>query len=943
MTRLNLQTHHLKCKDDSSLPEAADYDLGQLRNAVWDWDKVTKNSHPRGCAWQQFCSFNVFTKDGILLREEQVAGYPARNDPAVPDLNPRGCQKGASFVRRIYAPDRLKYPLERAGERGEGKWRRISWDEALTKIADTIVDVLVKEGPEAVVNSIGTGAGQGYAAYALAGFFNSLGAPLPAQTSEIGDFWPGTALTFGKIYLGDSADNWFHADVILIWGGNPAFTHIPNFHYLAEARYHGAEIIVISPDTNASTVHADLWVPLNPGSDAALALSMAQVIMSEGLHREEFLKEQTDLPLLVRQDNGKFLREQDLKRGGLDDVFYFYDLKSQSVVEAPRKSLALEGMQPALTGEYEVNTRQGKVKVSPVMALLRQKLDREYTPEQVSPFCGVSPELIRRLARKIARAKGVVNTSTSVWGKYYHGDLIERAMILVFALCGDIGRKGASFNAFPVLSLDTEVGNMMRRGGQVMLSAASADPRYATWKEQGLTQEMILYEYAQEAFGALTPMSLFYQIHGGLLQLNEENNSWDPELKRSLRDYMREAREKGWQFQGRALAVEPRIIFAVGSDMFRRVRGTSHLLENLLPKLSQLVTIDWRMSATALYSDIVLPAATWYEGTAVLLTARPVTPYLHVNDQAAEPLYEAKTEWEIFVLLIRKIEERAKQRGLATFVDAKKNERRFDQLENKMTADGLYAEDGTEDLARDIFYNATNVEVTDWEEFKQRGITPFTGIGNVGGPMGSLGNACDLKEGEPMVPLVWHTEKKQPYPTRTRRIQFYIDHDWFLELGEALPTHKDSPRAGGNYPIQLTGGHARWSIHSDWIDDAMILRLQRGQPVAFMSQKDARARGIQDGDEVEVRNDLTSFRIQAVVSPSIRSGQVIVYHPWINYQFPGWKHFKGVMPSPLNPTALAGSSGNETHLKARADAFHPGNNDRDTRVEVRKAEETVLN
>ncbi len=144
MTQLTLESHHLKTKDPGLLPEASQYDLRQLRNAFWDWDKVTKGSHPRGCAWQQFCSFNVFSKDGILLREEQAAGYPHRNDPMVPDLNPRGCQKGASFVRRIYAPDRLKYPLERAGERGEGKWRRISWDEALTKIADAVVDVLVR-------------------------------------------------------------------------------------------------------------------------------------------------------------------------------------------------------------------------------------------------------------------------------------------------------------------------------------------------------------------------------------------------------------------------------------------------------------------------------------------------------------------------------------------------------------------------------------------------------------------------------------------------------------------------------------------------------------------------------------------------------------------------------------------------------------------------------
>ncbi len=936
MTRLSLQTHHLKCKNDGSLPETSQYDLEQLRNTLWDWDKVTKASHPRGCAWQQFCSFNVFSKDGVLLREEQVAGYPDRNDPIVPDLNPRGCQKGASYVRRIYAPDRLKYPLERVGERGEGKWRRISWDEAFTKIADAVVDVLVNEGPEAVVNCLGTGAGQSYAAYGMTGFLSAIGAPLPAQTTEIGDFWPGTALTFGKIYLGDSADNWFYADIILIWGGNPAFTHIPNFHYLAEARYHGAEIIVISPDANASTIHADLWVPVSPGTDSALALSLAQVILKEGMHKQDFLREQTDLPLLVRRDNGKFLREQDLKRGGREDAFYFYDLQSRSVVEAPRNSLALEGAIPALDGEYEVKTRQGNVQVTPVMAMLRQKLDREFTPEQVSSICGVSPQLICRLARRLAQAKGAVNTSTSIWGKFYHGDLIERAMILVFALTGNVGRKGASYNAFPVLSLDTEVGTLMRRGGQVMLSAAAADPRYASWKEKGLTQEMILYEYAQEAFGSLTPMSLFYQVHGGLLQLNEEKNSWDPALKRPFTEYLQEAREKGWQFQGRALGIEPRIVFAVGSDFFRRVRGTGHLLQNLLPKLKMLITMDWRMSATALYSDLVLPAATWYEGTAVLLTARPVTPFLHVNEQAVEPLYEARTEWEMFVMLARKVEEQAKRRGIPSFRDALGTERRFDQLVDKITARGLYPEDGTEDLARDIYYNAANVEVMDWEEFKQRGIAPFTGIGNVGGPMGSLGNACDLKQGEPMVPLVWHTEKKQPYPTLTRRIQFYIDHEWFLELGEALPTHKDSPRAGGDYPVHLMGGHARWSVHSDWIDDAMILRLQRGQPVAFMSQKDARARDIQDGDEVEVYNDLYSFRIHAAVSPSIRPGEAIVYHPWINYQFPGWRHFKGVMPSPMNPTSLAGSSG-ESHQKARADAFHPGNNDRDTRVEIKKA------
>ncbi|MBI1998485.1 MAG: molybdopterin-dependent oxidoreductase, partial [Deltaproteobacteria bacterium] len=73
----------------------------------------------------------------------------------------------------------------------------------------------------------------------------------------------------------DSADNWFHADIILVWGGNPAYTNTPNFHYIPEARYNGARVIAIAPDYNASVVHADLWVPLEIGTDAALALSMA--------------------------------------------------------------------------------------------------------------------------------------------------------------------------------------------------------------------------------------------------------------------------------------------------------------------------------------------------------------------------------------------------------------------------------------------------------------------------------------------------------------------------------------------------------------------------------------------------------------------------------------------------------------------------------------------
>jgi nitrate reductase alpha subunit len=115
-----------------------------------------------------------------------------------------------------------------------------------------------------------------------------------------------------------------------------------------------------------------------------------------------------------------------------------------------------------------------------------------------------------------------------------------------------------------------------------------------------------------------------------------------------------------------------------------------------------------------------------------------------------------------------------------------------------------------------------------------------------------------------------------------------------------------------------------------------MLSLQRGEPVAFISVGDAQERGITDGELVEVYNDVGDFRIQAVVSPALRPGQVIVHHAWENYQFAGWRHFKSVMASPINPIELVGGYG---HIRADPMVCSPGLSDRDTRVEMRKAEE----
>ena len=934
MTDLKLKLEGLEAKE-GRLSDTSDFSLGAVRQNIWDWDRVVKGSHLTNCWYQTACNYNIYVKDGVVLREEQAANYPPQNDPLAPDFNPRGCQKGSCYVHRIYDPTRIKYPMKRVGERGQGKWKRISWDEALTEVADVIIDTATKEGPSAIVQGGGTRVMNiGSEGTGPTAFFVGLGAPLSNVTADNGDDHQGVAITLGKVIVGDSADNWFYSDMILIWGGNPAYTNIPNHHFIAEARYNGTKVVTISPDYSPSAVHADQWVPVNIGSDAALALSMSQVIIKEKLFKEDFVREQTDLPLLVVESTGRFLREKDFKAGGREDTFYFWDLSSGKLTEAPRKSLALNGTIPALQGSYKVETPQGSVTVKPFMEILSAHLDRNYTPEQAGQITGLSSRVIEQLAREVATAKGVVNISTANWGKCYHGDLIERAILMVFALCGHMGRKGATFSAFPMMGLDTSLGGLEKRGDQIILSAAGGDPRFAQWREEGFTDEMILYEYVHQAFssGGVTPTSLMYYIHGGILDLCAKHPEWDPDIKRPIKEYVREAFDKKWQFLSPGLDKEPKVMFALGGNFLRRARCTNTLIETFLPKLRLLVSIDWRWNSSALYADLVLPACSWYEKTSTFLMGMPVQPFVHMVNQATEPLYDSMGEWKMFCLLARKVEERASERGIPSYKDANGVEHRFAGLEEKVTFGGLYSEDDEEGIARDAFLNASNVEQIDWEEFKERGIARYTGVGT---GMRSIGNTCDIVPGEPVVPLTWHTERKDPYPTLTRRIQFLIDHELFRELGEDLPVHKDPPPAGGDYPLKLTGGHARWSIHSDQVDETLLLQLQRGGPLMFMSAKDALSREIRDGDTVEVSNDVASFQVQAAVSPGVRPGQVIIYHAWENYQFEGWRHFKSVMASPMNPVELAGDY---FQIRPITMSNYPGFSDRGTRVEVTRVE-----
>jgi len=894
----------------------------------WTWDSVAKGTHHVNCWYQRGCNWNIFVKDGIVWREEQVARYPQTN-ASVPDFNPRGCQKGACYSHRMYEPSRLTHPLKRVGARGEGKWQRVGWGEALTDIADRMIDVLRHQGPGAIYWDMGggnTSGGSGVGLFRTRHLTDSIVLNL---NCEVGDHHPGAAVTCGKIDFASSADDWVYSDLILIWGGNPLCTQIPNAHFLTEARYHGAQVVSIAPDLNASSIHTDLWVPVNVGTDTALGLALAHVIVAENLHDAAFIREQTDLPFLVRTDTHRFLRARDLEANGADDVFYVYDATSRRIQPAPKKTLALDGITPALEGQYEVKTRQGPVSVTPVFALLRARLE-EYSPERAAAVTGTQPDMVRRLARLIGNAKSATIMTQSNFSKFYHGIEMERAQILLLALCGHFGKKGSGMNAFPSLTVTSNgvAGIAPPLSMKLAVAAVGLEkaPAWARAKWQGLTNEMFVYDETRKEYlkGGMISAALFFHRFGGLAPLTGSSRRYDPHLKRDLDAYIEEAVEKGWQLLPKT---EPKIFFEVGGNILRRVRGWNRLIDGLLPRLDLLVTVDSRMSTTALYSDYVLPAAAWYE-RADITWATPHAPFCHVTTKAVEPFAEAKADWVFHCLLMKKMQERAVARGLVTFTDRSGTERRLDRTYDDLTFGGRYTEEDPEALLRALLEVNGNIGGASWETLKDEGCVRFTELGM--NPV-TIGTATDIKPDETITACTWHTQNKMPWPTITRRMQFYVDHDWYLELGEELPVHKDNPPIGGNYPLQMTGGHTRWSIHASWRDSAPLLRLQRGRPIMYVSQADAAARGIADGAPVRVRNDIGSFQIHAKVSPAVRPGQVIVYHAWEPFQFVGGRTHEVLTPAPINPLQLAGGY---FHLQPTMIVGEPGMPDRGTRVEV---------
>lgn len=873
-----------------------------LMRRKWTWDRVVHGTHGTNCSGT--CAFNVYVRNGIVWREEQQGEYGRSED--APDYGPRGCQKGLRHAKYMYGRQRILYPMKRIGERGAGKWQRVSWDQALSEIADRFIDCSVEFGPRSISFDLGTQMVLKRASFAALGRFATIsGIEMPEAFAGVGDLPTGVLMTVGEPLLGDTMAAIYKSRCCLVWYCNPAVTRIPDAHFFWEARYNGTEVVAISPEFTPTAMHADKWLNPKPGTDIALAMGMIQVLLAEDLVDRDYIREQTDLPFLVRVDNGRFLREAELLPDGKgrDNLFYLWDERTRQAIPAPGTggaapppgspvpvlpsgTLKLGDLEPALEGTFTVATRDGPVKVRPVFELVRERA-ADYTPEKAAAICGIHPDNIRQVARRFGTAKPAMIFTGYRVCKWLQGDLLQRVFMLLLSLTGNLGKAGGGF----------QLENLGSTASQLafMLDGLAPTLRVAT-------------------------LSRWDYVHADGRGLNEK--IYGKAIADKVDHYFQESTRSGaWPDYA---ATPWKMGFFAGSNTANWRSGGGRWRETAFGRLDTIVTMAPDMGLTAMYSDYVLPIAHHYERQDYMLEAR--TPYVQILDAAVPPLGESMDDWHALERLSAAIAGRARARGIQPITDSFLGQplpRDFTRYHDLYTMGGRIRD--TKDVIQFLIDRDPGVPKVPFDELRGRGIMRNSGTSRVvygaDSPYGSV--------------LLRAVENHEPYPTLTGRQQYYVDHEWFLAEDEQLPRHKDPLKLEG-YPLQMLMGHLRHGIHTMWTDDALLLSLRRGEPDIYVSPADAAARQVDDGSLIRVFNSLGAFVAMAHVTAAIQPGMVFMYHGWDPMLFRGGRHnFSAVISSAalIKPTALVSGYG---HITYRALNFEPNSTFQDFSCDFEK-------
>ncbi len=322
----------------------------------WQHDKIVRSTHGANCTGS--CSWKIYVKGGIVTWETQQTDYP-RTRPDLPNHEPRGCSRGASYSWYLYSGNRVKYPLIRSRllrhwrearkslppvaawksivedpkkrddyiqVRGHGGFVRAKWDEVTEIIGAANAYTAKTYGPDRIIGFSPIPAMSMVSYAAGSRYLSLLGGVCMSFYDWYCDLPPASPQTWGEqTDVPESAD-WYNAGFIILWGSNVPQTRTPDAHFYTEARYRGMKSAVICPDYSEAAKFGDIWLSVKQGTDAALAMAMGHVILNEyHVKRQvkyfrDYVRQYSDMPLLVKlvRQNGRLVPDRFVRASDFD-------------------------------------------------------------------------------------------------------------------------------------------------------------------------------------------------------------------------------------------------------------------------------------------------------------------------------------------------------------------------------------------------------------------------------------------------------------------------------------------------------------------------------------------------------------------------------------------------------------------------------------------------
>ncbi len=531
-----------------------------------------------GCA---SCQTEVIVRDGKVVGNRRWMDDPRGNRP---------CLKGLAKFQRLYAENRIKYPMRRMGERGEGKWERISWDEAMAAITEKWQECLDTVGPQGLLMIGGGGKGGGYIHnYLVSRLANVLGCSVSAPCNDF-----ALAQGHNKVF-GPSTNTWGfpylefpyalkNSKTCIAWSSNRTVAAPQDWRGIAEAQENGMKLVSVDCTYTVLSQKADLWVRPKPGTDTVLIFGIMQHMIANGMTDEDFLRDHTVAPVLIDQETKRYARLSLIDPGyPQETITYPYgpDIPIPVSVDpilvwdpatgAP--GVLGEVAAPAINGQFEVGGKAVRTAYDMLIDTVN-----EWPVEKAAELTEVPAETIIELA-EICYDEPVYHHCGYGAQSYNNGVQLGHAMAALGALTGNTCRPGAAINS-----------------------------------------------------GWIAPaFNVMYMGPTGF------NSISIPQLE--IPQVLETGKFMGQDFPIKFVILQGSSMIGGGPDTARNAKA--------LQTVDFIVGLDYLFNDAVRYADIVLPLANYYEQEEVMFAGS----WVLYMEKCIDPMYEAKTDGEFARLL----------------------------------------------------------------------------------------------------------------------------------------------------------------------------------------------------------------------------------------------------------------------------------------------------